>query len=1274
VRRHAKAASVGLRYRTGEGGRFVRSPLGVVSLITLCFVASLSFAAQAGAATITDRPFLFSFKAAGGFDGVHRIAIDNVTGAVYVGESGQQDGRGAVYKFHPDGTPWNFSASESPVLIGRPGGPFSNELGVAVDNSGGPNQGHLFVSEYGGGRFSAFDSSGEFLWIASPPNQSLDVAVDGAGHPWTAAANGEGVYEFANSGAPPALLNTYPIGNTSELDLDQAGDLFLGREGGIQKWVAGSFSSTIDPLASDVYVDQSSPTGHVFTLERENDRFTEFDSSGAEIATMGGNYLGDPVSIAYNASLSRVYVAQVGSNPSVAVFGPIQTGTVPDTSVEAPSGVGISSAHFSGTVNPQGVASEWHFEWRKAGASWAEAESSPPQSLSVDSSDHPVEFTSNSLRGGTTYEVRLVGVNNSNSLAGFSSSKGFTTTTAPAAPAVGIDPPSAVTTTSATISGTINPQGDTADWRVQLSTDSSCSSGFVDQPQQQIHEGTATPVNVSFGLTNLLSSEAYCARISATNSAGSTVSTAQQFTTSPVAPGEVQAMPAAPVLDTTARLNARVNPQGEDLTYHFEYSQDGGTTWIALADKVDTSGSRTQKVISEEATGLDPNTTYSYRVTLGNPAGGGQGDPLNFTTRTIAAVTLPRRGYELVNTPDKGNQSLETLTGEMGDEPISADGEKVLWKVSGGAPQGSNGTGAIFLAERSPGGWHSRSLLPPAEGQIGGGSNLYTMATHTPDMSNFLFTVARSTFLGSSTDTTVVRLDDRQDQTVVRHYEETVQGNNVDTTTDGSHILRVDTSIHQIVDIGSGTDEVVSIMPGGSPSSCGLAPGESFTGQPQGAFGIPGAYLNWHPGYHLIDTEDASIVYFEAHPDGDCKAQLGLYVRNRDDGTTTLIDPGLPVGNKDPAFVRATPDGRYGYFITYSQLVSDDHNEDRDVYRWDNQTGQATCLTCVVADAAVGQGLNYTPAEQIVISNDFSHIYFNSSNQLEPGKGVAGQTSLYSLSNGTIHFVAAVRADLSGTGAQLPESGESLVFNGQADPNLTGDSVGLAGSEGKKCLEPLRINGIEEETDCTELYRYQDSDQSVECLSCNRSGATRYAVGTPCGCPKDRFVVSADGDTVVFATKERLVERDVNKTTDVYEWHNGTLGLITDGVTQYQENAAAPLPQAVSADGRDVFFRVQAPGLTGHEQDLLSNLYDARVGGGFERPVPPSHCSEESCQGPLQSPPGLRQSGSSSFTGQGNVAQQPKASRCRKGKVRRHGRCVGRHHKRASKTNRGGAK
>ena len=54
------------------------------------------------------------------------------------------------------------------------------------------------------------------------------------------------------------------------------------------------------------------------------------------------------------------------------------------------------------------------------------------------------------------------------------------------------------------------------------------------------------------------------------------------FTTEAVMPTEAALAFAAPRTDTSARINAYVNPEGEaPLTYQFAYSTDG-TTWISL--------------------------------------------------------------------------------------------------------------------------------------------------------------------------------------------------------------------------------------------------------------------------------------------------------------------------------------------------------------------------------------------------------------------------------------------------------------------------------------------------------------------------------------------------------------------------------------------------------------------------------------------------------------------------------------------------------------------
>ncbi len=98
---------------------------------------------------------------------------------------------------------------------------------------------------------------------------------------------------------------------------------------------------------------------------------------------------------------------------------------------------------------------------------------------------------------------------------------------------------------------------------------------------------------VSEEATGLLPSQHYCVRIGAKQQLRrSTPVEIKQFTTEPVPPDQVSTAFAAPRTDTTARLNGYVNPEGSTLFYRFEYSGDGGETWVALKDHEDIEQSR----------------------------------------------------------------------------------------------------------------------------------------------------------------------------------------------------------------------------------------------------------------------------------------------------------------------------------------------------------------------------------------------------------------------------------------------------------------------------------------------------------------------------------------------------------------------------------------------------------------------------------------------------------------------------------------------------------
>ncbi len=138
---------------------------------------------------------------------------------------------------------------------------------------------------------------------------------------------------------------------------------------------------TLNPTRG-VAVDQSSLTGHVFTLSATGSGlffpFSEYDSSGAPVpgSPFGGELIsGDSNGahgIAYSPARDWVYTSERNSGlaewANVKAFGPVASGTAPDVSSEKTTAVGETEATFHGKIEPHGVPNSYHFEWTKAEA------------------------------------------------------------------------------------------------------------------------------------------------------------------------------------------------------------------------------------------------------------------------------------------------------------------------------------------------------------------------------------------------------------------------------------------------------------------------------------------------------------------------------------------------------------------------------------------------------------------------------------------------------------------------------------------------------------------------------------------------------------------------------------------------------------------------------------------------------------------------------------------------------------------------------------------
>lgn len=335
-------------------------------------------------------------------------------------------------------------------------------------------------------------------------------------------------------------------------------------------------------------------------------------------------------------------------------------------------------------------------------------------------------------------------------------------------------------------------------------------------------------------------------------------------------------------------------------------------------------------------------------------------------------------------------------------------------------------------------------------------------------------------------------------------------------------------------------------------------------------------------------------------------------------------------------------------------------------------------------------------------SADGSRLYLVSSEDLDQG-AVAGEPNLYLYQRAAgFRFIATLRgphdiSPASSIGGSPSDRLSRVTPNGLHAAFVSSDPVLAQATAGYDNRD--RESGVP----VREIYLYDSTANGGEgilaCVSCNPTGAR--AVGRVAGQSSNAIreaarlpgwttamhpgnLLSVDGSRLFFESFEALVPRDTNGRTDVYQWERagdkaGCLGAIggelfvpiSGGCLSLISSGQSPQDSELidaSADGSDVFFTT-GQSLVPRDPGLI-DVYDARVGGGFPEPAPAAECEGEACQSPPATPNDPTPA-SSAFQGAGNVAEEGSKT-CKKGKVRRKGRCVKKHrkHKRAAKQTR----
>jgi hypothetical protein len=783
------------------------------------------------------------------------------------------------------------------------------------------------------------------------------------------------------------------------------------------------------------------------------------------------------------------------------------------------------------------------------------------------------------------------------------------------------------------------------------------------------------------------------------------------------APG-VSATAVSGVTSTFAQLSGDVDPLGADTSYQFQYlteaqfDANGGSfvgALVAPAGPVDIgSGGEAGDLVEgvgEQLGGLVPGTTYRFRLVASNEVGVSEGEAgvggevaHTFTTEPAVVSGLPEgRGYELVTPPDKeGGEDLfreESIGRVSEDKGVSSEsGDQFLLetKAAFGSFPSSGGNLYVFLRhpvvghpEREE--WGFTSLASGALGLQNLGSGLGAI-----EPGNFS-RVALTDAVGAPASETGVALTDlvgspggpyatlHSDQAT---HDDAItvgfvgSGPEERTEVEGASrdlgVLVMRSTDPALAEGGVCAGDVCSAhanenaVPflyewsggaftrldgesgGVSVGACGAALG---SGQQNGAgFATP----------YREDAEDGAVsgdgskVFFTA-PDPlvaeagvkGCQVPPEVYVRSGEETVeVSAPEAGAPEANAhfDAVFRGATEDGSRVFFTSEGELTTNDAGiHDMELYEYDTVTGKLTRVSAGDSGNAAGgvvpfgettNGTGVGPVPGIVVSGDGSRVYFTGRGVLAPANGegkapVAGENNVYVYEplTGRTAFIVTVPS-----GQRYEEY--------EPEASLDGRYLLFQGRGG------------------CELERYDADTKSVVCVVSGLVLPPSAAQDTD-GRTFPAHAVADDG-SVFFNTSASLVPQDTNGVTDVYEWHEGQISLISSG-----QDSLPSFFLGASGDGRNVFFGTHAR-LVPADLGSGGNLYDARVCTSLEPCIAPVPGREGLCEGDACSHPAAAPSdatpGSATFVGPGDLVPvaeaMPRAKTCVKPRRLSRGKCV----------------
>lgn len=555
-----------------------------------------------------------------------------------------------------------FSATIGPS--GSENGQFSAPHGIAIDSSG-----NIWVVDTNANRLQKLSPSGEYLAKFGSEGTGngqfktpLDVAIDSSGNIWVTDVYNCRVEKFNSAGTYLSKFGTCGTGN-------------------------GQF---VEPNC--IAIDSS---GNIWVSDHGSGRLQKFNSSGTYLLTAtGGPWVEGPAGVAVDTSndvwLVDSYENRVLEYSSAGAYkSKFGSWGSEDGQLAEPGSVEIYNNNvwvtdrYTGRTQAFTQAGEYLGQF---GGGWV----AEPGGLAISSTG--IAYVSS-----TWFASRVDKYVDA------------------AVPTATSGSASSVAARSATLNATVNPKGLATTYSFEYGKTTAYGSKTSGK---EAGSGFAN-VEASQTISGLEPNTTYHFRVLATNAEGTSKGADKTFTTTK-APPLASTVAAFKVKPEGATLNATVNPEGFATTYQFEWGKTTSYGNLVPASPASTGSGTTAVEVSQPVSGLEPSTTYHFRVVATSAEGTTNGTDRTFSTDTAGQLA--------------GLPVTEALN-ESSTSSFEANWSALGW-ASGPLPKG-------FLTST---GWRSFSAYPTVNGAYyattasdsgSGVASVVTMATSPGSASRY---------------------------------------------------------------------------------------------------------------------------------------------------------------------------------------------------------------------------------------------------------------------------------------------------------------------------------------------------------------------------------------------------------------------------------------------------------------------------------------------------------------------------------------------------------